>query len=37
VDTNTVDKRLTEQFTGALREAGFVFPARSIKRSSRFI
>ncbi|MBW2098180.1 MAG: DUF4857 domain-containing protein [Deltaproteobacteria bacterium] len=25
VDTNTVDKRLTEQFTGALREAGFVF------------
>ena len=30
VDTNTVDKRLTEQFTGALREAGFVFPARLV-------
>jgi hypothetical protein len=30
VDTNTVDKRLTEQFTGALKKAGFVFPARLV-------
>ncbi len=28
VDTNTVDEGLTRQFTNAMREAGFTFPAR---------
>ena len=30
VDTNTVDEALTVRFTGALEEAGFVFPARRV-------
>jgi hypothetical protein len=29
-DFNTLDQDLTEQFTGALTKAGFVFPARSV-------
>jgi hypothetical protein len=29
-DTNTLDHKLTEAFTGALKDKGFTFPARSV-------
>lgn len=30
VDTNSVDEGLTKQFSGALKRAGFIFPARLV-------
>ena len=34
-DTNKKDKALTDSFTMALKEKGFIFPARSVKKSSK--